>query len=578
MKWSDPMKKVFKILVPLLLSAAILLSIGWYLFVYDRNFTRDILLQQARHSDMNGNVKMASWFYDLAYNFTGQDKNISIELANQYKSDGNYTKAEVTLTQAIADGATTELYVALCSTYVEQDKLMDAVMMLDSVTDPVIRSQLDAMRPAAPTSDSAPGFYNAYIPIALESQGNRICYTLTGEYPSVKANVYTEPFTLAAGETTVYAISVSDNGLVSPLTILSYTVGGVVEEVHLTDGAMAAEIRNLLGADEDDVLYTNDLWKITEFTVPAEASQLDDLSYLPYLKKLTISDRQLETLSFLAPMTQLEELKLTGCRIPDAELTRIAELPELRRLTLNNCGLSTIANLTGAKNLTYIDLGMNTLRHLDPLSGMTYLSEIDLQHNAVTSVGALSGLTGLQKLNVSYNSITDLTPLAGCSSLNWLDAGHNSLTTVSGIEVLTSLEHLNLEYNSLSDISPLAACTALTNLDISNNQIQHITALSPLTALQYFDFSYNNVGALPNWPANCALYSINGSHNNLDSLYALEKKENLAYVYMDYNRLTSIDVLANCYKLVIVNVYGNQIHDVSALTKQDIIVNYDPTV
>ncbi len=572
------MKKVFKIIIPLMLSAVILLSIGWYLFVYDRNFTRDMLLQQARLSDMNGNVKMASWFYDLAYNFTGQDKNISIELANQYKSDGNYTKAEVTLTEAIADGATTELYIALCSTYVEQDKLLDAVTMLDSVTDPVIRSQLDALRPAAPTADSSPGFYNDYIPVALESQGNRVFYTLTGEYPSVKTNAYTEPFTLSAGENTVYAISISDNGLVSSLSILSYTVGGVVEEVHLTDAAIASEIRNLLGVDEDHILYTNDLWNITEFTVPEEASQLDDLIYLPYLKALTISGRQLETLSFLVPMTQLEELKLTGCRILDTELTYISQLPELRRLTLNNCGLSTIANLTGAGNLTYIDLGNNTLRHLDPLSSMPYLSEIDLQHNAVTSIGALNSLSGLQKLNVSYNSITDLTPLTGCSQLSWLDAGHNSLTTVSGMESLTTLEHLNLEYNALSDISPLAACTALTNLDISNNQIQHITALSPLTALQYFDFSYNNVGALPNWPVDCALYSINGSHNNLDSLYALEKKENLAYVYMDYNRLTSIDILANCYKLVIVNVYGNQIQDVSALTSQNIIVNYDPTV
>lgn len=572
------MKKAFKIIIPLLLSAAILLSIGWYLFVYDRNFTRDILLQQARYNDTHGNVKLASWFYDMAYNFTGQDKNIAIELANQYKSDGNYTKAEVTLTEAIADGPTTELYAALCRTYVEQDKLMDAVMMLDSVTDPVIRSQLDAMRPTAPAADYDPGFYNAYILITLASTGNRICYSPAGEYPSIKSDLYFAPFTLSAGETTIYAIAVSSDGLVSPLSILSYTVGGVVEEVHFTDDAMAAEIRTLLGVDEGQVLYTNDLWDITEFTVPAEAASLDDLVYLPYLKTLTVSDRQFESLSFLAPMTQLEELRFIGCRIPDAELTYIADLPELRRLTLNECGLSTISNLSGAENLTYIDLGNNTLRHLDPLSGMMYLSEIDLQHNAISSLGALSGLTGLQKLNVSYNSITDLSPLTGCTKLSWLDAGHNSLSNISSMEVLTTLNHLNLEYNGLTDISPLAACTALTNLDISNNKIQHIVSLSTLTGLQYFDFSYNNVSALPNWPTDCALYSINGSHNNLDSLYALEKKENLAYVYMDYNRLTSIDVLANCYKLVIVNVYGNQIHDVSALTKQDIIVNYDPTV
>lgn len=577
MKWSDPMKKAFKIIIPLLLTVAILFSIGWYLFVYDRNFTRDILLEQARFNDLNGNVKLAAWFYDLAYDFTGQDKNIAIELANQYKKDGNYTRAEVTLTNAIADGATAELYAALCLTYVEQDKLMDAVLMLDSITDPEIAAQLESMRPLAPVANYEPGFYNTYIPVALLSKGNKICYSLTSEYPSIKSDLYTEPFALAAGESTIYTIAVSEEGLVSHLTILSYTVGGVVEEVQFADAAMAAEIRSLLGVDEDHVLYTNDLWEITEFTVPAETQLLDDLAYLPYLKALTISDRQFEDLSFLAPMTQLEELKLTGCRIPDAELTQIASLPALRRLTLNNCGLSTITNLTGAEGLTYIDLGNNTLRHLDPLSSMIDLAEVDLQHNAISSLGALSSLTNLKKLNVSYNSITDLSPITSCTKLDHLDAGHNSLASISGIEVLTRLDYLNLEYNSLTDISPLAACTALTNLDISNNKIQHITALAPLTALQYFDFSYNNVAALPNWPADCALYSINGSHNNLDSLYALEKKENLAYIYMDYNRLTSIDILANCYKLVTVNVYGNPIHDVSALTKQNIIVNYDPT-
>ena len=125
MDWSDPMKKAFKIIVPLVLSAAILLSIGWYLFVYDRSFTRDILLQQARYCDMAGHVDLASWFYDLAYEYTGQDENIAIELANQYKADGNYTKAEVTLTDAITNAPTAELYAALCKTFVEQDKLMN---------------------------------------------------------------------------------------------------------------------------------------------------------------------------------------------------------------------------------------------------------------------------------------------------------------------------------------------------------------------------------------------------------------------------------------------------------------------
>lgn len=51
----------------------------------------------------------------------------------------------------------------------------------------------------------------------------------------------------------------------------------------------------------------------------------------------------------------------------------------------------------------------------------------------------------------------------------------------------------------------------------------------------------------------------------------------LTYVYMDYNLLTNIDAIADNYCLVQVNVFGNQIEDVSALRAHDIIVNYDPT-
>ena len=86
------MKKTAKFLMPLVLGLLIIASIIWYLFIYDRAFTRDTLLNQARYQDLNGNSRLSSWFYDAAYNFSGHDENVAIELANQYKQDGNYTK------------------------------------------------------------------------------------------------------------------------------------------------------------------------------------------------------------------------------------------------------------------------------------------------------------------------------------------------------------------------------------------------------------------------------------------------------------------------------------------------------
>ena len=152
------MKKLIRILVPVLLFAVIVASLGWYLFVYDRDFTRDMLLGQARFHDLHGNSKMSSWFYNVAYEHSGRDENVAIELANQYKSDENYTKAEVTLSNAIGSGGTVELYTALCKTFVEQDKLLDAVAMLENIQDAGMKEQMNALRPQAPKASHEPGY------------------------------------------------------------------------------------------------------------------------------------------------------------------------------------------------------------------------------------------------------------------------------------------------------------------------------------------------------------------------------------------------------------------------------------
>ena len=234
------MKKVLRVLVPLLLIIAILGSLIWYIFVYDRTFTRDLLLSGARFSADSGYKDLSSMFYDLAYQQSGQDENVAIELADQYKAEGNYTKAEYTLSNAIADGGTSELYIALCKTYVEQDKLLDAVTMLDNIGDPAIKEELTALRPTITAISPTPGFYSQYVSVTLEASEGLIYYSTSAEYPSIDTEPYTAPLDLPNGETTLYALAVADNGLVSPLALLGYTIGGVIEEVTLEDPAIEA--------------------------------------------------------------------------------------------------------------------------------------------------------------------------------------------------------------------------------------------------------------------------------------------------------------------------------------------------
>ena len=570
------MKKLIHVLVPLLLAVLIIASIGWYLFTYDREFTRDFLLTQARYNDLHGNSRLSSWFYDLAYNFSNHDENVAIELANLYKADGNYTKAEYTLTNAINAEPTAELFTALCKTYVEQDKLLDAVSLLDKITNPQIKAEIEAQRPDAPVSDYAPGYYSQYIDVTLYAVG-KLYYTTDGEYPSVKDPVYESPISLPAGETTIYAISVDDNGLVSPLTILGYTITGVIEKVDFADPAMEAALRELTGTRDNDSVYTSQLWQITEFTVPEDTKDYSDLAMMPYLEKLTIANQNIDSLDSLSGLTKLTSLDLSGSRFGSDQLSAIASLPALTELTMVECGLSTIEKLSGAQSLTRLDLSENTVRNLEVLSTMTTLTELKLGHNAVTSLDALAGLGNLQTLDVSYNALTSLAPISDCIRLTTILADNNQITTLSGVDALPLLTQLTVSYNALTDVSVLAKCASLTELNIAHNTLTDISSLSTLTNLVKFDFSSNQVPSLPAWPDGCKLQVIDGSYNALTSLDNLKNMESLTYIYMDYNQITNIDALADCYNLVQVNVFGNSISDVSALREHDIIVNYDPT-
>lgn len=571
------MKKATKFLVPLLLGLVILGSILWYLFVYDRAFTRDTLLSQARYQDLHGNSKLSAWFYDMAYDFSGHDDNVAIELANQYKGDGNYTKAEFTLTHTLSSQPTVEAYTALCKTYVEQDKLQDAVNLLENISDPTIKAQLEVLRPQAPESTQKPGFYSHYVNVRLIADCDTVYYSIDGTYPSTAKNLFAEPITLPDGETHLQAIAVNDLGLVSPVSQLDFTVTGVIKELTFVDPVMESAIRAAIGADGDDLILSNQLWDITEFTVPDGVLVLEDLAVLPNLTKLTVTSQLLSSLSPLSGLTHLETLDLSGCRFDAEELKHLAVMPALQDLNISDCSLSTIADLENAVGLHKLNASGNTLRNLDVLATMVTLRELNLQHNAVTQLTALKNLAQLETLDISFNQVDDLSPLSGCGSLTWLDASNNQIRRLAPLSGLKQLSFLALEYNDLTSVDALPGLTNLTNLSIANNQVGDITCLHTLKNLQIFDFSSNQVTILPNWGENSALTTIDGSYNQLTSLDRLKKMHSLTHVFMDYNLITDVDALADCFCLVQVNVFGNEIKDVEKLREKDIIVNYDPT-
>lgn len=532
------MKKAAKITVSILLALLIATSIIWYLFQYDTDFTRDLLLRQARKYESKGRNQVAVWLYELAYYQADQDDSVAIELAEYYKSIGNYTKAEYTLTKAIEDGGSAQLYIALSNTFVEQDKLRDAVRMLDQVTVPQIKAELDALRPQAPQASYISGFYSQYITVNLTSPGAAIYASFDRDYPSIPADAYTDGFTLARGETTVFAVAVAENGLVSPLAEYHYNVNNVVEKVTFHDVAFEEALRLQLGLSAEEDIYSDTLWDLTTFHIPASAITCQDLYWMPALQELTVTGSAFSDLSILSSLQQLHTLTVTDCVLSTQDLGIIARLPQLKKLTLSGCYLSSIGNLAQATGATYLDLSRNSIRDVSALSGLTNLEYLDLSENAMISLEDLSGLTKLTHLDVSYNSLVNTAPVASLTALTYLDISANSLmqVDVQGIEQLTNLTHFVASGNQLINLNFLTNLTGLKTLIVANNTIFDISMLSGLTQLEYLDFSYNEVTTLPTFSGSCGLVIINGGYNKLTTLDPLAVLQNLEYVYMDYNK------------------------------------------
>lgn len=572
------MKSSLKRILPILLAILVLCSIFWYLFVYDRNFTRDLLLWSAQTLEQNGNHPAAIWFYRQAYVQSGDDQAVAIALARQFKDSGNYTQAEATLSNAIAENPSAELYVELSKTYVEQNKLLDAVNMLENITDPGMKAQLEAMRPATPVTDTPPSYYNQYIDVAISCGTGTLYVSTDREYPSITEDLYTDRISLPGGETMVYALAVGENGLVSHLAVFGYTIGGVVEPVTLADKAVEDSIRKILGFSAEQTILTSDLWGITEFTVPQDTLDFSDLKYLTGLNKLVVRDCSFKELSAISSLTQLTDLEIRNFSLSNADLSAIAALPNLTRLTLSDCSLSTIEKLSSLRNLVYLDLSGNTIRDIDALSFMSELHELDLSSNAVTSLNAISGLQKLARLDLYGNSVSSLIPISSCTGLVWLDVSANRLDSLSGVESMKQLSCLYAASNALTDISLVTANTILMELDISDNNLTDISALSQLMQLQGLNFSHNQVTALPEFRKDCSLIVIDGSYNQLGTLVPLGGLTMLNKVILDYNNIYWVDPLAKCYNLVQLDIFGNPISDVSKLTEMGVIVNYSPDV
>jgi internalin A len=128
-----------------------------------------------------------------------------------------------------------------------------------------------------------------------------------------------------------------------------------------------------------------------------------------------LSAQEKETVEFL-----LKEAKTQDCNLADRKLIKITDL--------------------------YLSIVSVDLK---PISTLTNLTELTIEHNAISNFQAISKLTNLKSLYLRNNQVSDITPLSN----------------------LKKLTELTLRDQKISDITPLHQLTNLTNLELRENQI-----------------------------------------------------------------------------------------------------------
>jgi hypothetical protein len=104
----------------------------------------------------------------------------------------------------------------------------------------------------------------------------------------------------------------------------------------------------------------------------------------------------------------------------DADLRKVAGMPDLLRLVLSGTQVSDLAPLSSLTALEELFLRGTRVSELSPLSGLTALEWLALERTPVSDLAPLSSLSGLEWLTLRGTQVSDLGPLSGLPRLRWI--------------------------------------------------------------------------------------------------------------------------------------------------------------
>lgn len=211
----------------------------------------------------------------------------------------------------------------------------------------------------------------------------------------------------------------------------------------LGQDALKTAVQYALKTDDDEISGAA-LASVEELILVdgANISDLAPLAHAESLGTLVVIDGAMD-LAPLAELANLKRLTLTGGHFGD--LTRVAVLPHLEEL-----------------NLFHYDTG-----DLTPLIGLTKLHTLRLGNHKNFAYTGLEQLTGLKTLLIADRSRNDLSRLTHLKNLESLTIWPCKQRDLAWIADMQNLTELHLDMRTDGDLTPLEKLTGLTKLSVN---------------------------------------------------------------------------------------------------------------
>lgn len=208
-------------------------------------------------------------------------------------------------------------------------------------------------------------------------------------------------------------------------------------------------------------------------TEKIEQITIGKLTYASNIEQIDLTEEDLTNYDIknLPKFKNLKIIILNDNNIND--LSVLSEMPQVEGIWFDGNRVSDLSFVKGMKNLKHISFAGNNVYDLSPLEGTTKLETFWANDNRISDLSPLKENKNMTEVGINHNPIGgDISALSAMTELTWLSAEGCGITDLYSLRRCINLKDIYIGRNSIESVAPLKNCTGIINLFVDNNTPQ----------------------------------------------------------------------------------------------------------